>query len=508
MTISAPHPDHRIGDFAAAPADLSPAARLADPGLLRTGALIGGDWCEADGGGSYPVHDPATGRILCRVASCGKEETTRAILATETALDGWRTVPAAVRARLLRDLHDRLLTHADDLALLITWESGKPLAEARQEVLYAASYVEWFGECAKRINGEIIPAPGEDMRILALREGVGVVACITPWNFPLAMLARKVAPALAAGCTVICKPSEETPLTALAFGELIRRAGFPAGSVNMVSGDAPAIGRTLTGSAKVRKLTFTGSSAVGKALMAECAGTMKRTSMELGGNAPFLIFADADLDAAVDGLLAAKFRNAGQTCIAPNRVFVEAPVFEALAQRFLTALQGIRVGNGLDPQTRMGPLIHGRAVDRILALIGGAVDDGARVAVGGMRTGDGEAFLAPTPLTGVTPDMAISKEEIFGPVLAVGTFGDEDTAVALANGTPSGLAAYAYTRDTARIWRLSQRLVVGMLGLNSTGLSNPMAPFGGVKESGHGREGSTHGLDDYLDWKSICLGGL
>ena len=490
----------------AGPPPASPV--LADAGLLRADAFIDGAWSPSLGGHRYPVADPATGHVLCHVARCGEAEADRAILAAQAALPGWRATPETARSRLLRGLHYQIITHAGDLALLVTLESGKPLAEAREEVLYAAGYVEWFAECAKRINGEVIPAPRGDMRLLAFREAVGVVGCITPWNFPLAMLARKVAPALAAGCTVVCKPSEETPLAGLALAELVRRAGFPAGCVNLVSGDAPAIGRALTRSPLVRKLTFTGSTATGKALLAACAATMKRTSMELGGNAPFLVFADADLGAAVDGLLAAKFRNAGQTCIAPNRVLAEAPVQDAVAARLLDAVGRMRVGNGLDPGVGMGPLVHAGAVDRVLALVGEAVSRGARLLCGGARTGQGDAFLAPTLLTGVTPDMAIARQEIFGPVLAVGTFEDEDEALRVANDTASGLAAYAYTRDAGRLWRLPRRLEVGMCGLNSTSLSNPMAPFGGIKESGHGREGSTHGLDDYLDWRVTCLGGL
>ncbi|HEX5310492.1 NAD-dependent succinate-semialdehyde dehydrogenase [Aquabacterium sp.] len=482
---------------------------LQDPRLLQTQAYIDGAWVPADNGATHPVHNPADGDLLAEVPDMGAAETTRAIAAAEAALAAWRQRTAQDRATLLRRWFDLIHTHREDLARLMTLEQGKPLAEARGEVNYGASFIEWFAEEGKRVAGEVIPAPSPDKRLVVIRQGIGVVAAITPWNFPIAMITRKVAPALAAGCTIVVKPAEATPLCALALAELAHRAGIPAGVLNVVTTARPAlVGQVLTASPTVRKLSFTGSTAVGKQLMAQCAATVKRLSLELGGNAPFIVFDDADLDAAVRGALASKYRNAGQTCVCANRLLVHDKVYDAFTAKLVAAVAALKVGHGLAPDTQLGPLINAAAVDKVDALVQDAIRLGAQVALGGTRHALGGHFYAPTVLTHVTPQMRLAQEEIFGPVAPIFRFHTDDEAVQLANDTRSGLAAYFYARDIGRVWRVAEQLEYGMVGINEGLISNEMAPFGGVKESGIGREGSRHGIEEYLQLKYLCLGGM
>ena len=483
--------------------------KLNDPSLWKSRAYLDGRWVEADDGASFAVDNPADGLEIARVADLGPRETEAAIAAAAAALPAWRARTARDRAAVLRRWHDLILDHTEDLATLMTLEQGKPLAEARGEVAYGASFVEWFAEEGKRVYGDLIPSPATDRRLLVLKQPVGVTAAITPWNFPLAMITRKVAPALAAGCTSVVKPAEATPLSALALAELAVRAGIPPGVLNVVTTARPAlVGETLTASPLVRKLSFTGSTAVGKRLMAQCAGTVKRLSLELGGNAPFIVFDDADLVAAVRGALLSKYRNAGQTCVCANRILVQDGIHEAFATRLAQAVSGLAVGDGFDPQTQVGPLINAAALDKVERLVADAMARGAQALVGGSRHARGGHFYAPTVLTGATPAMALAEEEIFGPVAPLFRFGSEDEAVALANATRSGLAAYFYARDLGRVWRVAERLEYGMVAVNEGILSNEVAPFGGVKESGIGREGSRYGIDEYLEMKYVCLGGL
>ena len=409
---------------------------------------------------------------------------------------------------MLRRMHDLMMAHQEDLARILTAEQGKPLAESRVEIAYGASYFEWFAEEAKRVYGDTIPAPSSDKRILTIKQPVGVVGCITPWNFPNAMLARKVAPALAAGCAVVCKPATSTPLSALAIAEIGERAGVPAGIINVIAGKTGEIGAEITGSPLVRKLTFTGSTEIGKQLVRDCAGTMKRTSMELGGNAPFIVFDDADLDAAVKGAIASKYRNAGQTCVCANRMLVQDGVFDEFAHRLTQAASELKMGDGFETGVTMGPLIDVRAADAVLELIEDAVNQGARLLLGGHRANLGETFVEPTVLADVTPQMRVCQEEIFGPVAPLLRFRNEEEAIGLANDTPFGLAAYFYSRDIGRIWRVAEGIEYGIVGINEGIISNAAAPFGGVKESGNGREGSKYGLDDYLEIKYLCMGGV
>ncbi|MFM2407179.1 MAG: succinate-semialdehyde dehydrogenase [Pseudomonadota bacterium] len=478
---------------------------LNDPTLLRERMLIDGHWCAADDGRMADVTDPATGERLARVPDAGAAETTRAIAAAEAAFPAWRGRTAEERGRILRRWFELMLKHQDDLALLMTREQGKPLAEARGEIAYAASYIEWFAEEARRVYGEVIPSPWPDKRIVVTREPVGVCAAITPWNFPAAMITRKVAPALAAGCTIIVKPAMQTPLSALAMAELALRAGVPAGVFSVVTGSATAIGGALTASPVVRKLSFTGSTGIGRLLAAQCAPTLKKMSLELGGNAPFIVFDDADLDAAVQGALASKYRNSGQTCVCANRLLVQAGVYEAFADRLSAAVAALPVGNGLEPGVAQGPLIDLAALEKVESLVGDALARGATATVGGARHALGGTWWQPTVLTGVTPDMRIAQEEIFGPVAPLLRFETEAEAIALANASESGLAAYFYAGNVQRVWRVAAAIEAGMVGINTGVISTAVAPFGGIKQSGMGREGSLLGIHEYLDTKYLCM---
>ncbi|HTY48959.1 MAG TPA: NAD-dependent succinate-semialdehyde dehydrogenase [Steroidobacteraceae bacterium] len=482
--------------------------RLQDPALLRSACLVGGEWIAADGGATHAVLNPATGERIGSVPQAGAAETRRAIAAAHAAFPAWAARTAAERAGALKRWHALLLRHQEDLGTLMTAEQGKPLTEARGEIAYAASFLEWFAEEARRMYGDVIPAHQNDKRLLVIRQPVGVVAAITPWNFPAAMITRKAGPALAAGCTVVCKPAPQTPLSALALAELSVRAGIPPGVFNVVTGEAAPIGAELTASALVRKLSFTGSTAVGKQLVAQCAGTLKRVSMELGGNAPFIVFDDADLDAAVAGAIASKYRNTGQTCVCANRLLVQAGVHDAFAAKLVQAVQQLRVGDGLAGPTDQGPLIDAKALAKVEAHLQDAVSKGARIACGGARHALGGTFFQPTVLTGATPKMLLAREETFGPVAPLFRFDTEAEAIALANDTEFGLAAYFYTRDLARAFRVGEALQYGIVGLNTGLISTEVAPFGGVKQSGYGREGSRYGLEDYTEIKYLCVGGV
>jgi len=481
---------------------------LLDANLYRTQAYIGGAWIDADDGTTREVTNPATGEVIAQVAYCGTAETRRAIEAAEHAQVEWRQVPAKEKSRLIRNLFNLMMANQDDLAQIMTLEQGKPLAEAKGEIAYGASFLEWFAEEAKRVYGDTIPGPAADRRIVVVKEPVGVVGCITPWNFPNAMLTRKVGPALATGCTVVCKPASATPLSALAMGELAERAGIPPGVINILAGNTAAIGAEITSNPVIRKLTFTGSTDVGKQLIEACAATVKRTSMELGGNAPFIVFDDADLDAAVTGAIASKYRNAGQTCVCANRMLVQASVYEAFAEKLAASVGALNVGNGMAPGVEIGPLIDDDAANDVMGMIEEATENGAKVLTGGQRLPLGERFIAPTVLVEVTEKMRVFKEEIFGPVAPLIKFETEDEAIRLANQTEFGLASYFYARDGGRIWRVAEGLEYGIVGINEGIISNEMAPFGGMKESGNGREGSKYGMDEYLEIKYLCMGGI
>ena len=487
------------------------ALTLRDARLLRTEGYVDGKWVGADSGGVFAVSDPANGQTVAMVADMGAGETRRAIAAAGRALDGWRQRTAKDRASVMRRWFELILAHTEDLALLMTTEQGKPLAEARGEVVYGASFVEWFAEEGKRAYGDIIPTVASDRRLFALKQGIGVCAAITPWNFPIAMITRKVAPALAAGCTVVCKPAEATPLSALALAVLAEEAGFPAGVFNVVVGDAaraPEIGLEMCTSPVVRKVSFTGSTEVGRILLRQSADTVKKLSLELGGNAPFIVFDDADLDAAVEGALASKYRNAGQTCVCANRLYVQAGVYDAFAAKLAEKVGAFKVGAGTEAGVTIGPLIEPAALEKVEAHISDALAQGARVLVGGRRHALGGLFFEPTIITGVTAAMRVAREETFGPVAPLFRFETEAEAIAMANDTEFGLASYFYARDVGRIWRVAERLESGMVCVNSGILSNEVAPFGGVKQSGLGREGSRYGLDEYLEIKYLCLAGL
>lgn len=482
---------------------------LKDAALLRQQAFINGEWCAAANGQSYSVTNPSTGDRVGDVPDMGAAETTRAIDAAAAAQPAWSALTAKARATALRKWFELILAHQEDLAQLMTSEQGKPLAEARGEVVYGASFIEWFAEEAKRVYGDVIPSHGPDKRIIVLKQPIGVVAAITPWNFPIAMITRKVAPALAAGCTVVVKPGEDTPLSALALAELASRAGLPAGTFNVVtSQDAAIVGQTLCNDSRVRKLSFTGSTPVGKLLMRQCADTVKKISLELGGNAPFIVFDDADLDAAVAGLMASKFRNAGQTCVCTNRILVQDSVYDTFVEKLTSAVAQLKVGDGLTEGVTIGPLINAKAVAKVKGLVADAVDQGAILHQTGNAEGLGENFYAPVILTQVTTAMSIANAEIFGPVATVFRFSNEAEAVQTANDTPFGLAAYFYARDIGRIWRVAEALEYGMVGINEGIISTEVAPFGGVKESGIGREGSKYGIDDFVEIKYLCMGGL
>lgn len=467
-----------------------------------------GAWRTGDGP-SFPVTNPADGALLATVADQGAVEAEAAITNAHAALPAWQAKSAKERAALLRRWFELILEHQEPLALLMTLEQGKPLTEARGEVAYGASYVEWFAEETKRLYGDILPAASGDRRLLTLKQGVGVVAAITPWNFPSAMITRKVAPALGAGCTLVLKPSDETPLSALALVTLARQAGIPEAVFQIVTGKhAAAIGDVFCNDGRVRKLTFTGSTPVGKRLMAQCAGTVKKLGLELGGNAPFIVFEDADLDAAIKGLMLAKFRNAGQTCICANRILVQAGIYDAFVAKLVAAVAQLKVAPGTEAGATIGPLINGKAVEKVESLVADAIAKGAQLLAGGQIDDAGELFFQPTVLTNVRREMAIFENEIFGPVAALMRFESEDEAIALANDTPFGLAAYFYSQNMGRIWRVAERLEYGMVGINEGGISSEVAPFGGVKESGLGREGSKYGLEEFTEIKYLCLGGL
>ena len=481
---------------------------LRDQSLLKNDAFIDNQWVQSQSGKTFSVTNPANGALIINVAECGVQETTKAINAAHKALEGWRKKTAKERAGYLRAWFNLIIENKDDLAVLLTAEQGKPLAEAVGEVVYGANYIEWFAEEAKRIYGDTIAPPSNDKRLVCIKQPVGVVACITPWNFPNAMLTRKIAPALAAGCTVVCKPANETPLSALALAELALRAGIPAGVINMVGGITKEIGEELTSNSLVNKVTFTGSTPVGKMLMAACAKTVKRTSMELGGNAPFIVFDDADLDEAVKGAMISKFRNAGQTCVCANRILVQENVYDAFSEKLKAAVTKLEIGVGTEEGVTIGPLIHEKAADNVRGLIQEAIDDGATVIMGGNKSSHGSNFIEPTILANVHKNMRVFNEEIFGPVAPLFKFKTEEAAIQLANDTPFGLASYFYSRDIGRVWRVSEQLEYGIVGVNDGLISNEMAPFGGVKESGQGREGSKYGLQDYLEIKYICMGGI
>jgi succinate-semialdehyde dehydrogenase/glutarate-semialdehyde dehydrogenase len=481
---------------------------LSNPALLRTQAFIDGKWVDADDGATLEVQNPANGECVAKVAKVGAAETQRAIDAAERAFATWRLTTAKERAALLRDWFNLIMAAQEDLAQILTAEMGKVLPEARGEIAYGASYLEWFAEEGKRIYGDVIPQAANDKRIVVIKQPVGVVACITPWNFPNAMLTRKIAPALAAGCTVVCKPASATPLSALALGELAERAGIPAGVVNMVVGSSRHIGPALTGSSAVRKLTFTGSTQVGKQLVEECSRTLKKVSMELGGNAPFVVFDDANLEAAVAGAMASKYRNAGQTCVCTNRFLVQDGIYDAFTAKLSEAVKQLKLGSGCDEGVTTGPLIDTKAVQDVDELVQRSVAKGAKISLGGKPSQLGECFYEPTVMLDVTNDMPIARQEIFGPVAPIMRFETEEEAIAIANDTEVGLAAYVYTRDLGRTWRVSEALEYGMVGINEGIISNEAAPFGGVKESGSGREGSKYGIEDYLEIKYLCMGGI
>lgn len=475
--------------------------------LVKSGSYINGTWQQHDK--TFDVINPANQQVVAQLADASGADAEQAVIAASTAFDGWSALPASGRSALLQRWYQLLMQHQDELALLLTLEQGKPLAEAKGEIAYGASYIQWFAEEAKRLYGDTIPAPSADKRIIVQRQPVGVVTAITPWNFPNAMIARKAAAALAAGCTFVVKPAQQTPLSALALAELAHQAGIPAGVFNVVTGtDSRAIGSVLTQHPFVAKFSFTGSTAVGKQLLKQCADGVKRVSMELGGNAPFIVFDDADLDAAVQGLLVSKFRNAGQTCVCANRILVQRTVYQAFVDKLSAVIAQLKVGDGQDVTTQIGPLIDDNALEKVDELVQHALNEGASLLLGGKPDPAGPLFYQPTLLGNVRSDMQVAQQEIFGPVAALQVFDTEQQAIQLANDTEYGLAAYFYSRDVGRLFRVAQALQFGMVGMNEGMISNAAAPFGGVKQSGYGREGSKYGLDDYTDIKYLCLGGL
>ena len=481
--------------------------KLTDSNLFRMQAYIGGQWENANSGATRDVVNPATGEKIGTVPDMGVAETRRAIEAAKAAFPAWAAKTAKERGAILRRWNDLMLANADDLAKLMTAEQGKPLAESKGEIAYAASFIDWFAEEGKRLYGDIIPPHQSDKRLVVLRQPVGVVAAITPWNFPAAMITRKAAPALAAGCTFVCKPATQTPYSALAMAELGARAGIPAGVLNIITGASSSeIGGELTSNPIVRKLTFTGSTGVGKKLMAQCAGTMKKVSLELGGNAPFIVFEDADLDAAAAGAIVSKYRNTGQTCVCANRLLVQSSVYEAFTRKLVDAVAKLKVGDGLKGATDQGPLIDSKALAKVEEHIADAVSKGGQIAFGGKRHALGGTFFQPTVITNVTSDMLVAREETFGPIAPIFRFDTEEEAVRMANDTEFGLASYFYTRDLARSWRVAEALEYGIVGLNTGLISTEVAPFGGIKESGTGREGSKYGILDYTELKYLCVG--
>jgi succinate-semialdehyde dehydrogenase / glutarate-semialdehyde dehydrogenase len=485
--------------------------QLQDARLFRQQAYIDGKWVDADGGATETVTNPSNGGALGSVPNMGANETRKAVEAAERALPGWRAKTAKERAAILRKWYELMVAATDDLGAILTLEQGKPLAEAKGEIAYGASFVDWFAEEGRRLYGDVIPAHRADSRIVVVKEPIGVVGAITPWNFPNAMITRKVAPALAAGCTVVCKPAPATPFSALALAELAERAGMPAGVLNFVTSDvekAAEVGRELTTNPIVRKISFTGSTRVGKLLMEQCAGTVKKVSMELGGNAPFIVFDTADLDAAVEGAIASKYRNAGQTCVCANRLLVQDGVYDEFAAKLSQAVSGLSVGDGMQAGVHLGPLINEAAVEKVEAHVADAVSKGARVVLGGRRHALGGTFYEPTVLADVTPEMRVAREETFGPVAPLFRFRTEDEAVQMANDTEFGLACYFYTRDLGAAWRVSEALEYGIVGVNTGIISTEVAPFGGLKESGVGREGSHYGIEEYVEIKYICMGGI
>ncbi|WP_417507433.1 NAD-dependent succinate-semialdehyde dehydrogenase [Marinomonas gallaica] len=483
---------------------------LAQPNLLRNQSYINGQWVPADSGKTFAVTNPANGETIADLADCGADETTHAIEAADVALTTWRRKTAKERSLILRKWHQLILDNQEDLGKIMTLEQGKPLAEAKGEILYGASFIDWFADEARRIYGDVIPTFAEGKRVLTIKQPVGVVATITPWNFPNAMIARKIAPALAAGCTVVARPSKETPLSALALAELAHQAGVPEGVLNIIVGSSSKdVGGVMTSHPTVRKLSFTGSTPVGKALQSQCSDTVKRTSMELGGNAPFIVFDDADIDAAIDGLMGCKFRNAGQVCISANRILVQDGIYDEFADKLTKRVAELKTGNGLEEGVKVGPLINKGAVEKVVELVDDAVKKGAQVTVGGHDSEQGdERYYQPTVLTNVTDDMDVFSTEIFGSVAALYRFKTEDEAIERANNTPFGLASYFYSQGFSRIWRVSEALEYGMVGINEGGISTEVAPFGGIKESGNGREGSKYGIDDYVEIKYLCMGGI
>lgn len=482
---------------------------LRDNSLLKTQAYIDGKWVDSDDKNQFPVDNPATGAVIAEVANCGAAETRRAIEAAEQAMKSWRSRPARERSAILRKWYDLIVEKQEDLAIIMTLEQGKTLAESRAEVAYGASFIEWFSEEAKRVYGDVIPAPQGDRRVVVIKQPVGVTAAITPWNFPNAMITRKAGPALAVGCTMVIKPASATPLSALALVELAHRAGVPKGVLSVVTGTASKeIGGEITSNPIVRKVSFTGSTEIGKVLTRQCAATVKRTSMELGGNAPVIVFDDADLDAAVLGAAASKYRNSGQTCICVNRMLVQDGVYDEFVKKLTDLVGNFKVGDGLDESTTHGPLVNREAVSSVDEFVQDAIDKGAKAVTGGKPSSIGPCYYDMTVLTDVNRDMRVHSEEIFGPVAPVFRFSTEEEAIEMANDTEFGLASYVYTRDVGRVWRVSEAIEYGMVGVNEVAITSDVIPFGGVKESGQGREGSKYGVDDYLEIKYICMGGI
>jgi succinate-semialdehyde dehydrogenase/glutarate-semialdehyde dehydrogenase len=488
----------------ATPKSISPL-KLSDPKLFRQQCYLDGVWCDADSGKVIEVTNPATGEVLGTVPNMGATETRRAIAAADAAMVAWRAKTAKDRSKILRKWNDLMMENQEDLAVLMTAEQGKPLTESRGEIAYAASFIEWFAEEGKRVYGDVMPGHMVDKRIVVLKQPIGVCGAITPWNFPAAMITRKAGPALAAGCAMVLKPATATPYSALALAELGERAGIPKGLFSVVTGSASAIGGELTGNPTVRKITFTGSTEIGKVLLQQCAGTVKKASMELGGNAPFIVFDDADLDAAADGAMASKYRNAGQTCVCANRLLVQDGVYDAFAHKLAERVNKLKIGNGMDAGTVIGPLIDAAAVEKVQEHVDDALAKGARVVTGGKRHALGGLFYEPTILANVDTTMKVTREETFGPVAPLFRFKTEEEAIRMANDTEFGLASYFYSRDNARVWRVSEALEYGIVGVNSGIISNEVGPFGGIKESGLGREGSKYGIEDFLEIKYLCI---